>query len=97
MKFQDFLDSCEDYEGEVSAKNKEESRHSFSWCKTMRLTEMGKQKFAKVLNSPVKMYTGGVLLLDESITQAEYNLWMEAVAGYVPARLYDLWFTEVKT
>ena len=96
IKFRDFLISCEDYEGEVFAEHLEENRHSFSWDKEVNINKKGQEQFSKLLNSEISIVNGNVKLLDESITQEEYNLWMEAVAGYVGVSVYEEWFGEKK-
>lgn len=93
MKFQDFLLACDNYEGEVFSDECEESRHSFSWDSKSEITKRGKEQFSKILNSDIKIIANGnVKLLDQSITQEEYDLWMEAVAGYVGVGVYEDWF-----
>ncbi len=92
MKFIEFLSSCEDCDIEVFADNLEESRHSFSWGEECKITKDGQEKFRKILDSSISIVNGNVKLLDNTITQEEYDLWMEAVAGYVPVNVWDGWF-----
>ena len=96
IKFKDFLASCEDYEGEVYADHLEDNRHSFSWDKESQITKKGEQQFSKIMNSGIAVVKGNIKLLDENITQKEYDLWMDAVAGYVGVSVYNEWFEEVK-
>ena len=92
MKFKDFLASCEDYEGEVFSKELEESGYSFSWNKDQVVTPAGSEKFNKIFNSDILIHKTSIELLDKKITQAEFDFFMRAVAGYIHKNDYEAWF-----
>lgn len=93
LKFIDFLGSCKDYKGEIFAEHLEENRHSFSWNSDINITSYGKEQFKAILNSPIIIISNGnIQLMDKSILQKEYDLWMERVAGYINVSFYDKCF-----
>ena len=93
MKFKDFLNSCEDYEGELFADYLDESQHSFSWDKESKFTEKGTEQFKKILNCEIVIIrNGNIRIVDKNITQEEYDLFLNAVAGYVGNSVYEEWF-----
>lgn len=97
IKLIDFLNSSKDYEGELFSQELEENKHSFSWDNNVyQFTSEGKEHFKKILNSKILIVNNNIELLDKTITQKEYDLFMETIAGYVGEIFFNKMLQEVK-
>lgn len=101
MKFIDFLKVTPWIDGEVVTKGAGglESKYSFCWGNDTKFTEEGMKKFEPILQSDIEVRTSEhygmvITLLNESITEELYDLFMAAQAGYVSCKLYDKWVKE---
>lgn len=95
IKLINFLEAIESFSGELYTKDWE-SRHSFEWDNAyITLTEEGKKKFEKLLNSEIRINTDKIEIQDP-IPEELYQLFMEANAGYVSTTDYDKWFKKTE-
>jgi hypothetical protein len=88
MKFKDFLSSVGEFSGEVYT-TQWESRFSFEWNADTKFTDAGKKYYKKILDSDIRIDNTNVQLLDDSITEVEYDDFMETIAGYSSITKYD--------
>lgn len=84
-----------DFDGELLADHLEETKYSFVWNANAWLTEKGEKRFAKILNSTftIDKYSN-IRLKDDTITQANYDLFLAAAAGWVSAKVYEEHFID---
>ncbi len=97
MKFKDFLDSVEEFDGELIVADLYESNYySFCWTSRIPLTGAGREKFAQLLDSDVKINqnTDGIIIIlqNKDIDEKLYDLFMAAQAGFVSDSDYRKWF-----
>ena len=92
MKFDQLLDNIDEFDGELIVADLFESVFGFCWDKKTRFTAEGKNRFKQILESDVKINNDVIILQDKHIKEEDYDLFMSAVAGYVPCSDYDKWF-----
>ena len=90
MKFIQFLEATDDFDGEVYT-TEFESIYSFVWDKSVGLefTPYAKRIFKEILQSPARFNRGNIHLINPKITEDLYNDFMALCAGYVGVSFYD--------
>lgn len=97
MKFIEWLNSIDEFDGEVIVSDLYESNFSFCWSKGyVKLTAEGKEQFKRILESEIRINKDCIILQDKNIKEGNYELFMASVTGYVACSDYDKWFQEIK-
>lgn len=96
MKFSDYLESIELYDGEVYTNDGVESKFSFVWNEYTEFTNFGKEKYAKILDSEIRIdKNNNIVLMREGIYEKELDEFLALCAGYVSCSYYDTCIREL--
>jgi hypothetical protein len=88
ISFKDWLGVVEDFDGEIFTSDFSVPC-SFVWDSESKLMPYALQKFAKVLNSPIKITRYGVRLEDKSIRYEELDSFLMSFAGFCSCKEYE--------
>ena len=93
MKFIELLDGNKNSFSCEVITTEWETAFSFEWDEQSNLTNEGKKRFNKILNSECRFLgNGNIELLDKTITENELDDFLRSVAGYCSVRFYNIWF-----
>ena len=99
MNLLEFLESVDDFDGELVPDNIETST-SFMWDDSISLTDESRAHFAEILQLPVTYDPESdfvyVLTGEGDDCRLDYQVdeFCRAVAGFIPSDLYDEWFVD---